>query len=316
MPLSNSEIIKYFDHRLVKRGSKYIYYPDLHKKYAQYTNKNGYDLILSFYRKVKVILDDFVERMETEGMNSKEMIAEGFRIYDQKPSQNVNQGITWSEEEYNHLGFQYIYIKIKSVQRFTEVYNLLVRMHNQGMFDFLERKSPSRNRELDQAGKKSFRIISIGGGPGFELYATRLFFEKYYSTVKLKLMTSDLGDWKFANQVFGNEFTFGSFYEPEYLKEISRNYDCAMMSYVFHHYFNRDNSKWELIHKFLRNDIKFFMVNSRRKHMNLYEYLEKYYYLYNLIGKNDHRQSVISVKKIRIDPKTHQIKIPFYDVPY
>lgn len=307
-----TEIIEYFDHRLIKKGSKYIFYPDLHKKYAQYTNKTGYDLILSFYRKVKIILDDFIDRMDKQGMDSEKMIKEGFDIYDQKPSQNRNQRITWSEEEYNHLGFQYIYIKIKSVQRFTEVYNLLVRMHNLGMFDFLERKSPSRN----QSGRKTFRIVSIGGGPGFELYAARLFFEKYYSTVKLKLMSIDMGDWEFANQVFENEFSFGSFYDPEYLKKISQQYDCAMMSYVFHHYFNQDKSKWDLIHKFLRNDIKFLIVNSRRKQMNLFRYLEQYYYLYNLINRNDHRQSVISVDKIRIDKKDHKITIPFFNVPY
>jgi len=145
---------------------KFVYYPDLKQKYKQYANKTGQTLLKGLNRQMAKILKRIIEQMKEQKLDVKKTIGEGYYIYNEKPSQGVG-GITWSDEEYGHLGFQYMYLKVKSTQRFTEVYNMLVRAHNKNYFEKFK-------------SMKSVDIVSIGGGPSYELYALRVFFKRFY----------------------------------------------------------------------------------------------------------------------------------------
>jgi hypothetical protein len=63
------------------------------------------------------------------------------------------------------VGLQGIYLRLKSVQRFTEAWALFERAASQRGF---------RHEQL--LGQETVRVVSIGGGPGFELLAFDLFF--------------------------------------------------------------------------------------------------------------------------------------------
>ena len=293
---------------------KYVFYPDLHKKYKQFANKNGEGLLEKLSKKVNAIIGVLLVEMEKQKLDPKTQLQEGFNIYDKKPSQH--KGITWSDEEYQHLGFQSIYIKTKSIQRFTETYNLLIRAYNQGYLDqYLSKLN---------GNKKNINIISIGGGPGFELYAIQLFFEKFYPNIKVELTTLDLNDlWKIPNQVFDIKFIQGSFYDLEMI-DVIKQHDMSIMSYVIQHYFSRGFSrenkmkKRDLLKSMFDGKMGMMLVNSRVKRIEILDYLKKNgLYVYNLIHKYDNRQTVVSkydLKKTESVEKKYQI--PFLNVPY
>lgn len=266
----------------------HVYYPDLHKKYAQYSNDRGKELLDSLKSKVDIILNQILKKMKDLNLDMKDQIEQGFKIYDKKPSKS--KGVTWSDQEYEHLGFLYVYIKIKSVQRFTEMYNLFVRAHNLGYL--------TDNRSM----------CSIGGGPGFELYAAEVFFKE-----NLSLKTIDLSDmWKFSNDVFGIDFIEGSFYDIDLLDSL--DCDIIIMSYVIYHYFNLDKSKWHILEHILES--KPILVNTRVSNMKLLNYLSNKYNVKSLMGgsNSDYRQAII-FKDLNIG-SIDNVELPFYDVPY
>jgi len=278
---------------------KYSYYPDLHKKYKFLCNKTGSDLLNKIDKKVSIILDNIIDKIKKNKLDVKKQLEEGFYIYDKKPSSN--KGITWSKKEYNHLGFQYYYIKTKSVQRITETYNLLIRSNNHGLF---------------KKYKNNLNILSLGGGPGFELYACNLFFKKYYKNIKLKLTTIDNTNlWEFSNKIFNINFVKGSFYNKKTLEKYSKINNITIMSYVFYHYFNNDKSKWDLIKYIISNNTDMILINTRSKYMDIFDYLKKNnLYIFKLYY--NYKNSVILKDKELINSPKNNMKIPFKNVPF
>ncbi|KAL7541719.1 hypothetical protein ACHAXR_011153 [Thalassiosira sp. AJA248-18] len=117
--------------------------------------------------------------------NAKDVIIRiGQGLYAHKPTLRT-KGVTWSTEEYSHPGLQRMYLRMKSIQRFTEIWCLLERSAAIGVFDeFFE-----RNKE---AGTTVLRIAAVGGGPGYELLATKLFFAERAPGIELELICMDL----------------------------------------------------------------------------------------------------------------------------
>jgi hypothetical protein len=76
-----------------------------------------------------------------------------------------------STEEYGHPGLQRMYLRMKSIQRFTEIWSLLERCEALGVFDGIFEGMG------EGGGGGVVRIAAIRGGPGYELLATKLFFE-------------------------------------------------------------------------------------------------------------------------------------------
>ena len=101
------------------------------------------------------------------------------RIYAQKPNLGAH-GVTWSQENYAHKGLQIEYLRLKSIQRFTETWAALQRCYNAGGFAYLETPAVAEEGECpgdEGAGEDTiYRVASLGGGPGFELLAIKAFF--------------------------------------------------------------------------------------------------------------------------------------------
>lgn len=87
-------------------------------------------------------------------------------------------GGTWSDAEYGHAGLQGTYLRLKSVQRFTEAWALCERAAARGAFSERLLRAPS------------VRVVSIGGGPGFELLAFDLFFRWLRDCARLRAQGS------------------------------------------------------------------------------------------------------------------------------
>ena len=142
-----------------------------------------------------------------------DLLAGGKHIYDTKPTLSATRGTdhlaTWSQEEYGQPGLQREYLIYKSLQRFTETWALLERATVAGLFvpEFLRNKqveSDDESDDDDDDGKDSFssdededdvqpiRVVSVGGGPGYELFATREFFARYAGSVPVQLCSLDL----------------------------------------------------------------------------------------------------------------------------
>jgi hypothetical protein len=74
---------------------------------------------------------------------------------------------TWSDAEYALPGFQWMYLRLKSFQRFAETWALLERCAAGGLF--------LPGAALHTGSSNAVKVVSLGGGPGFELLAADWF---------------------------------------------------------------------------------------------------------------------------------------------
>lgn len=197
-------ILQYIQHpsrSLSEMDNKYIYFQDVDRKWSFYTNLAGFALLTNLIDKVSDMLSFVKQRIEERGLDSLFEIMTGYKLYKRKPSKTYSSD-TWKAYEYEHLGLQFLYVRIKSIQRFVETYSLLQRMNTQGTLD------PVINRL--SSGKNVLRVISIGGGPGFELYAIHTFLQERYPLLDVELISIDpVQSWKPYNEMMGIEYRHG-----------------------------------------------------------------------------------------------------------
>jgi len=188
-------------------GKQCTYFQDRDKRYPFYTNEVGYNLLQQLMERNKALLhinhkllEERASKEAYDGVQEEEVkkdviIRIGQGLYAHKPTLRT-KGVTWSTEEYSHPGLQRMYLRMKSIQRFTEVWCLLERCYMLGMFD-----------DIIKRGEGMVRIASIGGGPGYELLATKLFFADKAPNVELELISMDLCvAWKVFVEELGFKF--------------------------------------------------------------------------------------------------------------
>ncbi len=194
------------------------YYQDRNKRYPFYTDEEvGGAALINLMSRNEVLLRKNMERLKNlaGGDEAKlaDLLAGGKHIYDTKPTLSATRGTehlaTWSQEEYGQPGLQREYLIYKSLQRFTETWALLERATVVGLFvpEFLRNKKAegdeSDNDDEDDGKESSssdeeeddvqpVRVASVGGGPGYELFATREFFARYAGSVPVQLCSLDL----------------------------------------------------------------------------------------------------------------------------
>jgi len=164
-------------------GGKCTFYQDRDKRYPFDTNERGYQLLQALMERNRTLLQINQRQIEEHAVAASDdnvspdvVVRIGHGLYADKPTLRT-QGVTWSTEEYSHPGLQRMYLRLKSIQRFTEVWALLERSYALGVF-----------AEVDAV----VRVAAVGGGPGFELLATKLFFEQRFPQVeKLELICMD-----------------------------------------------------------------------------------------------------------------------------
>jgi hypothetical protein len=173
-------------------GREIAYYQDINKSWPFYTSRDrGLALLSQLVQTCSVCLARNSELMQASAVNTKELEESGKDIYRNKPTFKRTrdakefgdaQFVTWSQEEYANLGLQRQYLKLKSYQRFTEAWSLLERADARGLFDDVLQRLKQTNYTTP------LRIASVGGGPGFELYAV----QQYFNVKTNRLLTMEL----------------------------------------------------------------------------------------------------------------------------
>ncbi|KAL7428772.1 hypothetical protein ACHAXH_002169 [Discostella pseudostelligera] len=234
-----------YDHQYDKmmKHTKMIctYYQDREKRYPFYTDERGYQLLhrlleanYELLRMNHRLIGECAVafRLENPNIASKDKVLEGGEsscdnyvdakdviirigrgLYAHKPTLRT-KGVTWSTEEYSHPGLARMYLRMKSIQRFTEIWCLLERSAALGVFDeIFDHKgmiaSVGEDDDGGEGGRPVVRIAAVGGGPGYELLATKLFFEERMpnSGMQLELTCMDICPaWRHYAEALG--FTF------------------------------------------------------------------------------------------------------------
>ena len=160
---------------VAEAGGGASYYQDRLRRWAYRCDAGGADLLRAMMHKAAPLLEELGARLAAMGGG---VAGEGAQIYAQKPNLGA-RGVTWSQENYAHLGLQAEYLRLKSVQRFTETYAIMQRLHNVGGLGYLP------------AGG-GWRVASLGGGPGFELLAVDAFCREHVPGPPPQLTSLDL----------------------------------------------------------------------------------------------------------------------------
>lgn len=144
---TEEEIVKYFDNIVVKTQDGCVYYQDAKKKWKHYTTAEGYQLLLDLLRLTHKTMVYCTDEMTKAGMDVEAELEKGKEVYTEKPSRQT-EAITWSQQDYATLGLQYHYLRLKSIQRFTETYNMMHRAYNKGIFQGLEKEKEVCSSEV------------------------------------------------------------------------------------------------------------------------------------------------------------------------
>lgn len=275
--MKNNKIVL-FQNRLIydKEKAKCIYYMDLQKKWKFYTNKNGFLLLKLCVHYVKKILIKYQHDYKINYKLGKE-------IYSQKNNLKKT-GITWTENEYNNDSMRYVYIIVKSFQRFTEMWSLLESFNLYCKLDF----SVGNN------------ILSLGCGPGFECLAFKTFY-KNNKNIKIYGIDS-INKWKSAFEMFG------SFYNIDILNQKNdfftflkkKKIDIVILSNVYANYMTNKEGTLFIRDLFLHN-VKYILINDRSKDLSFFvnEFKKYKIYTYYLINEKDHRQICLSLNSLK-----------------
>lgn len=287
----------YFNKRLIydKSNKKCTYYQDIRKKWKFYTDEEGFKLLYNLQTILKKLLNHNMNLIKNKNKNYQKIIDDGYKIYINKSSLKKNSNkygsgeyVTWTDKEYNHLGLQRQYLVVKSFQRFTEIWSLLERSYNNGLFNNLP---------------KNITITALGGGPGFECYTWKMFFNKYLPNIKCNFLVLDLEDtWAEYVKLWGKEFKFFKWdiYKDDFYKTTKVNKtDFVIISNVLVMYMTNEIS-YNLFESLLSNGTKGILINSRSKDIEAKkELLKKGIHTTNLISQDDDRQLIFSSLKNR-----------------
>ena len=156
------------DAMVLHKDDKCIFFSDQNKKWGSDTDMHGCELLVDMGSLNHEALAIATSRMVAHGSPDR-LREEGEDIYSEKRHLNGPDGVTWSQTEYGHPGLHRQYLRLKSIQRFTETWALLERAAQTGIFD----------GDAGVPADRPLRIASVGGGPGYELIAMKVFLQEY-----------------------------------------------------------------------------------------------------------------------------------------
>ena len=323
------------------------YYQDRDKRYPFTTDKRGYDLLsylMLTNRKLlhinRCMIEKFGNRNTDDNNNVDDdtmdvIIRIGQGLYSHKPTLRT-RGVTWSTEEYSHPGLQRMYLRMKSIQRFTEIWSLLERAESLGTFDDIISGGGTDNNNVSSSEEKNvIRIAAVGGGPGYELLATRLFFEdRVPHGIQLELTCMDICPaWREYAETLGFKFVEYDIDNDTGISplnamglEIGQLHFCiisCVMIYV------TNDKVMSMFHKLIHNDgVKAMLVSERGERTMACTMMEelggKVIRLIDQVDGMDERQAIWSsqefcneqLRTCYPDYEAHQSKCVFPNVPY
>ena len=172
--------------------------------------------------------------------------------------------MTWSQQNYGHLGLQAEYLRLKSIQRLTEGWAAMQRAYNAGAFRHL--MGPS-----DGGGGVPFRVASFGGGPGFEMVAVRAFCERFLPRARPEMVSLDLAtEWAPCAEALGFRFNEWDVNDGEGVlrKAGMERIDLALISYVLYHYMSNEHCADWMARRLASKDIGAVLIISRFEEMS------------------------------------------------
>jgi hypothetical protein len=208
-----------------EKTNRYTYQTGSNNQYENITTEEGYALLKKLSEVVKKINDKFIKENQT---NYKKKLIEAKHIYDTKS--NLTKGETWSKDEYNNPAFLLFYCLNKSVQRYTECWSAMISAYKYTLI----------NHMFDT---KKINVISLAGGPGYEMLAIRDFFSFVSPKTKLHLTSIDLSEnWK--EYVPDNiDFISCDLKEKSCIaNESLNNANIIVISYAWYMYFKSDHA--------------------------------------------------------------------------
>ena len=146
-----------------------VYFCDRFRRYKFYCDQSGLSLLRGLVAVNRRLLGRNAALFAADADEAARQRAEGYALYEEKPNlrRRGSEIGTWSDREYGLPGFQWMYLRLKSYQRFTETWAVLERCAAGGLFD--------------EGGclREANRVVSLGGGPGYELLAYD-YFDRYW----------------------------------------------------------------------------------------------------------------------------------------
>uniref|UniRef100_A0A7S3NIF2 Uncharacterized protein n=1 Tax=Aureoumbra lagunensis TaxID=44058 RepID=A0A7S3NIF2_9STRA len=138
-----------------------IYFCDRFRRYKFFCQEPGLQLLDALVKINNKLLEVNAKMFSIDPRQAAQERAEGYALYEEKPNlrRRGSEIGTWSDHEYGLPGFQWMYLRLKSFQRFCESWALLERCKIAHIFD-------SFLTNFSRLG-----VISLGGGPGYELLA-------------------------------------------------------------------------------------------------------------------------------------------------
>ena len=268
---------------LDRHRGRYRYSTDINHRYHFYTNQTGHRLLKGLTKSVDRMMAQNQDLIKKEKLNLKKTELNGIRLYVDKPNLR-KEGATWSEGQYSQLGLQRVYLRTKAFQRYTETWTLLERCRAAGAFK----------------GLHKIRMVTIGGGPGFELLAARDFFgPQYGSGISLDLE----GGWE--PYVSGDDF-----HQHDFLKDPVPRGNVYVFSNVFSMYLSNAVGH-ELVKKLIRTG-RVLITDRAKKQQKSIKAFREFGNVRCLLPKDD-RQLLVSKKAFEGDLK---LKSVFPGVPY
>lgn len=168
-------------------------------------------------------LSQFTQKMMERALSRTKQpaleVARGMELYAYKP--NISATMTWTTEEYNMPGFQYTYIRLKSLQRYAECYAMY------------ETAFAAASAADLQAIK---RVVSIGGGCGFELVALGDYYKQRGCTPPTYCIVDIADSWTAYADLINCDYVVGDVnnLDDRVRTELSRA-DLFIFSYVYIH---------------------------------------------------------------------------------
>ena len=107
----------------VDGGTRTVYFCDRFRRYKFDGDAGGLALLQAMCTKNDVNLGLNAKLFSEDKLEAAQQRAEGYALYEEKPNlrrRDRKQIGTWSDEEYGLAGFQWMYLRLKSFQRFTE----------------------------------------------------------------------------------------------------------------------------------------------------------------------------------------------------
>ncbi|KAH8097158.1 hypothetical protein JL720_37 [Aureococcus anophagefferens] len=99
-----------------------VYFCDRFRRYKFYCEQSGLSLLRGLVAVNRRLLGRNAALFAADADEAAQQRAEGYALYEEKPNlrRRGSEIGTWSDREYGLPGFQWMYLRLKSYQRFTE----------------------------------------------------------------------------------------------------------------------------------------------------------------------------------------------------